>query len=39
MDNINMLHYDRSDVSESNDVNKTGELKERNIFHLLAFYM
>ena len=31
MDNINMLHYDRSDVSESNDVNKTG--------HLLAFYM
>lgn len=32
-----MLYYDRSDVSESTDVNKTGESKERNICHLLCF--
>ena len=38
MDNINMLYYDTSDVSESFDVNKTGESKERNICHLLVFY-
>ena len=28
-----MLYYDRTDVSEGIDVNKTGKLRESNICH------
>ena len=31
MNNIKMLYYDRIDVSEGIDVNKTSEAKECNI--------
>ena len=32
-----MLYYDRIDVSEGTDVNKTSESKERNICHYWYF--
>ena len=28
-----MMHYDRIDVSEGIDVNKTNKSKEREVFH------
>ena len=28
-----MIHYDRIDVSEGIDVNKTNKSKEREVFH------
>ena len=33
MNNTNMIHYDRIDVSEGIDVNKTNKSKEREVFH------
>ena len=33
MNNIKILYYDRTDVSEENDVNKTSASKECDIFH------
>ena len=32
-----MLYYDRIDVSEGNDVNKTSEWKECDIYHYWYF--
>ena len=32
-----MLHYDRIDVSEGNDINKTSESKECMLFHYWYF--
>ena len=37
MNNIKMLYYDRIDVSEGIDVNKTSKSKECNIFHYWYF--
>ena len=37
MNNIKMLCYDRIDVSEGIDVNKTSELKECDICHCWYF--
>ena len=37
MNNIKMLHYDRIDVSEGNNFNKTSEWKECNICHYWYF--
>ena len=34
-----MLYYDRTDVSEGIDVNKTSELKEDHICHYWYFYL
>ena len=33
LNNKKMLYYDRIDVSEGTDVNKTSESKERDICH------
>ena len=33
MNNIKMLHYDRIDISEETDVNKTSASKECDICH------
>ena len=35
---MNNLYYDRTDVSEKIDVNKTSESKECDIFSLLVFF-
>ena len=35
---MNNLYYDRIDVSEKIDVNKTSESKECDIFPLLVFF-
>ena len=32
-----MLYYDRTDVSEAIDVNKTNALKERDLCHYSCF--
>ena len=37
MKNIKMLYYDKADVSEGFDVNKTSESKECNICHYWYF--
>ena len=37
MNNIKMLYYDRIDVSERIDVNKTSKLKECDICHYWWF--
>ena len=37
MNNINLLNYDRIDVSEEIDVNKTSESKECDICHYFYF--
>ena len=37
MNNVKMLCYDRTDVSEGIDVNKTSESKERDIYHYWYF--
>ena len=37
MNNVKMLYYDRTDVSEENDVNKTSTSKECDIFHYWYF--
>ena len=38
MDNINMLYFDRIDVYDGIDLNKTIESKECNICQLLVFF-
>ena len=38
MNNIKMLNYDRIDISEGIDVNKTTKSKECNIFHYWYFF-
>ena len=37
MNNINMIYYDRIDVLEGIDINKTNESKECNIYHYCFF--
>ena len=37
MNNIEMLYYDRDDISKGIDVNKTSELKECDICHYWHF--
>ena len=37
MNNIKILYYGRTDVSEGIDVNKTSESKECNIYHYWYF--
>ena len=37
MNIIKMLYYDRIDVSEGTDINKTCQSKERNICHYWYF--
>ena len=37
MNNTNMIHYDRIDVSEGIDVNKTNKSKEPEVFHYQSF--
>ena len=37
MNNIKMLYYDRIDVSEGIDINKTRKSKECDIFHYWYF--
>ena len=38
MNNITMLHYERIDVSEGIDVNKTSKSKECDICHYWYFF-
>ena len=38
MNNIKMLHYERIDVSEGIDVNKTSKSKECDICHYWYFF-
>ena len=38
MNNVKMLYYDRIDVSEGIDVNKTNESKECDICHYWYFF-
>ena len=38
MNNINMIYYDRIDVLEGIDINKTNESKECNIYHYCFFF-
>ena len=38
MNNVKMLYYDRIDVSEGIDVNKTNESKECDICHCWYFF-
>ena len=37
MNNIKILYYDRIDVSEGIDINKTSKSKECDIFHYWYF--
>ena len=37
MNNTKMLYYDRIDVSEEIDINKTSALRERDICHYCYF--
>ena len=37
MNNIKMLYYDRIDIYEGNDINKTSESKECDICHYCYF--
>ena len=37
MSDINMLFFDRTDISEGVDINKTRASKDRNIFHYCVF--
>ena len=37
MNNVNMIYYDRIDVLEGIDINKTNESKECNIYHYCFF--
>ena len=35
--NIIMIYYDRTNVSEGTDVNKTSESKDRDVYHYWYF--
>ena len=37
MNNMKMLYFDRNEVSEGNDINKSSISKEYNICHYLCF--
>ena len=37
MNDIKMLYFDRNEVSEGNDINKSSKSKEYNICHYLCF--
>ena len=37
MNNIKMLNFDRIDVSEGNDINKTSSSKDCDIYHYSCF--
>ena len=38
INNIDMIHYERIDVLEGIDINKTNESKECNIYHYCFFF-